>query len=307
MFKNFKSEYGKTYASVEEEASRFAIFVDNLKLIDARNAKDSTAHHGITKFSDMTVEEFKSIYNNLMYDPDRPRRWDEKTYTLPPGVTASADWSGVLTTPVKNQGVCGSCWAHSAVEQLESDFMREGGNQTILSVQQVTSCTLYYQAGGCNGGFIHRGIEYARKGLETEDDYPYTSGRRGNKGTCSASYDEAVVKSETSLTPPDAGFVNVGKHNDEAEMAAYVATTGPLAIVVDASDWSSYTGGIVTECGTSINHAVQLVGVNEEEGYWKVRNSWGDSWGESGYIRLQYGTNMCGMARDAAYTEVEAA
>jgi C1A family cysteine protease len=310
MFKNFMEQYGKTYASSDEEVARFAIFVENLKIIDARNAKDSSAQHGITKFADMSSEEFKTIYNNYQYDPDYPRYFDEKTYSLPVGVKASQDWAGVMTTPVKNQGACGSCWAFSATEQVESDFMRVGGNETILSTQQVNSCTPYASQagiGGCNGGFIHRGIQYARNGLETDADYPYSSGTRGATKACIADLSEAEVKTvDLSIREREVGFTNVGVNRDEATIAAYVTTTGPLTMIVDASEWSSYTGGVVSSCSKNLNHAVQVVGVNEEEGYWKVRNSWGDNWGESGYIRLEYGSNMCGCAEDCAYAHVEA-
>jgi len=295
MFNNFKEEHGKQY-NKDEEPSRFENFKQNLKIIDARNAKDSSATHGITKFADMTVEEFKTTHLNHVHFPNANRTVDETIKRLPPGVKAQADWSGTFSTPVKDQGACGSCWAFSVTEQIESDWLREGGEELILSAQQIASCTNYILpwVGGCNGGKPENGFKYAESGVVTEEDYPYFSGNIGRSGKCDVDISEAKVKTTS--------FTNVG--TDEATIAAYVATTGPLTMVVDASEWSSYTGGIVSSCGTNLDHAVQVVGVNEEEGYWKVRNSWGTSWGESGYIRLEFGSNMCGLTADCNYSEV---
>ena len=102
---------------------------------------------------------------------------ERKFATIPPlEGSASQDWTGVYTTPVKDQGYCGSCWAFSATEQIESDYWRQTGDEVILSTQQVTSCTPYIFGGGCNGGWTENAFEYAEAGLELASDYPYTSG-----------------------------------------------------------------------------------------------------------------------------------
>ena len=127
-------------------------------------------------------------------------------------------------------------------------------------------------------------------GLETNSDYPYTS-YYGKTGTCSA------VKSKEVI-----GITGYTTINGETNMANYVLSTGPLSVCVDASSWNSYTGGIMTKCGNRVDHCVQAVGVNTgANGYWKVRNSWGTSWGESGYIRLAYGQNTCDITNDPTY------
>jgi len=295
MFKNFMHEYQKQYTA-DEEPKKFKTFVENLKIIDARNSKDPTANHGITKFADMSVEEFKETHLNHVHDHKANRTVDETIKRLPPGVKAQADWAGTYTTPIKNQGSCGSCWAFSVTEQIESDWLREGNDELILSAQQIEACTHYILpwVGGCNGGKPENAFTYSEVGVVTEEDYPYFSGSIGRTGSCNVDLSMAKVKTTD--------FTNVG--TDEATIAAYVATTGPLTMLVDASEWSSYTGGIVSSCGTNLDHAVQVVGVNEEEGYWKVRNSWGTSWGESGYIRLAYGSNMCGLTADCNYCNV---
>lgn len=304
LWKAFKEEHKKSYADDAEESHRFAIFVQNLKLIDERNAAETgTAVHGITKFCDQTVEEFKA--SHLNYVPSENNITRTPAIGLPKPVEGARlvqDWTGTYTTPVKDQGYCGSCWAFSVTEQVESDWLRSGGTEYILSPQQVTSCTHYWipGVGGCAGGKPESGYTYAEDGLEQESDYPYTSGDKGVTGTCAADSSKFVVKT-TSYTN-----VASGQSGDEDTMAAYVESTGPLSIVVDASAWSTYTGGIMSTCGQDLDHAVQVVGINTDEGSWKVRNSWGTSWGESGYIRLAYGANTCGITSDANWCSTAA-
>jgi len=303
MWTSFKKEHSKAYATMEEEATRFKNFLATLKLIDQRNAKETgTAVHGITKFADLSVEEFRASFTNYVHNPAA----DDRNVTrvdikpLPEGTNAAADWTGVYTTPVKDQGYCGSCWAFSVTEQVESDWMRATGEEVILSAQQVCSCTNYRLpgVGGCNGGKPETGYDYANEGLELDSDYPYTSGAAGITGTCQSDKSKYVVRTTS--------YTNVGSGaSDESAMAAYVSSTGPLSIVVDAEEWSTYTGGILSNCGTSLDHAVQAVGVDTNGGFWKVRNSWGTSWGEAGFIRLAYGANTCGMASDANYCATE--
>jgi hypothetical protein len=93
----------------------------------------------------------------------------------------------------------------------------------------------------------------------------------------------------------------------ETDMMTYVLSTGPLSVCLDALSWSSYTGGIVTSCGDAIDHCVQVVGLNADENYWIVRNSWGTDWGEHGYIYLEAGVNMCGIATIPTFAVVSKA
>jgi len=132
-------------------------------------------------------------------------------------------------------------------------------------------------------------------GIETDADYPYTS-YYGKTGTCSSTASKNVVTVSAYYTL-----------KTESSMASYVQATGPLSVCVDASSWNSYTSGIMTVCGTSVDHCVQAVGVYPAttSGYWKVRNSWGTKWGESGFIRLSYGSNTCDITNDPTYTAVK--
>jgi C1A family cysteine protease len=298
MWESFKTEHGRKYDTMDEETSRFEKFLENLKVADSRNDAErksgGTAVHGITKFSDMSQTEFES---NLLTS-DFSMRTGSTPVILEAAPSATAglvDWSGKLTTPVKDQGYCGSCWAFSATEQIESDSIRTLGQTWILSPEQIAQCdsTSY----GCNGGWTENAFNYVKKagGIETESDYPYTS-YQGITGTCKSSSSKFVVTVNS--------YTTLGS---ESSMATYMQSTGPLSVCLDASSWNSYTGGIMSTCGKSVDHCVQAVGVDASTGgYWKVRNSWGTTWGESGYIRLAYGKNTCNIASDPNYVSVSA-
>lgn len=296
LFAAFKEKFNRKYSSEEEEILRFKNFVDNLKIIEKRNAAEKgSATHGVTRFSDLSEKEFANTYLTL----DISKRSVNATLITAPVASVKAqdtlvDWSGTYTTDVKDQGYCGSCWAFSAAEQIESDAMRTLGVTYYLSEQQIVDCDT--ADGGCNGGWPTSAYSYVQSvgGLEEESEYQYTSGTDGSSTPCQADPSKFVV------TVTDYTTVS-----GEAQMASYVQSTGPLSIVVDASTWSTYTSGIMSDCGTSINHAVQAVGVDTGAGYWKVRNSWGPSWGESGYIRLAYGEDMCALSYDPTATSVK--
>ena len=120
-------------------------------------------------------------------------------------------------------------------------------------------------------------------GIKTVFDYLYTS-YQGISNDCKINLSSKLV----------IGIQGYAVIKGEPNVASYVQTTGPLSVCLDASSWNSYHGGIMSVCGNSVDHCVQAVGVDASSGgYWKVRNSWGTSWGESGYIRLAYGKNTC--------------
>ena len=306
---HFKEKHNKVYASLAEERRRFKTFRENLKLIDERNRRETgTAVHGVTKFADMSQDEFRSGYLHPSPPRSSPPPPPPSSQRSPgieskPLPTKASDWSGVYTTPIKDQGYCGSCWAFSATEQIESDFMRTFPDAAWfnLSTQQVTSCTPYRLpwVGGCNGGEPEAAFCYATQhALVLESDYPYTSGNDGVTGKCDV---PSLAVPQIQVT----GSSTVARGAaDEATMASYVGFTGPLSVVVDASAWSTYVGGILRTCGTDLDHAVQVVGFDPETRAWKVRNSWGLNWGDEGFIHLGYGNNTCGIASDATFVTV---
>ena len=294
MWESYKTEFGKQYPTMQEENTRFGIFMNNLAVIDQRNAAEAAvggdAVHGINKFTDISQEEFTTRYllSDVSFKSGK-KAAVAQVKPLPEGVDALVDWTGTYTTPVKDQGYCGSCWAFSATEQIESDCMRVSGETPILSPEQITQCdsTSY----GCNGGWSENAYDYVQSagGMASESDYPYTSSS-GTTGTC--------MSSLPSLSCAITGYKTI---SSESAMAAYVESTGPLSVCLDANSFNSYTSGIMSVCGTSVDHCVQAVGVDTASGYWKVRNSWGTSWGESGFIRLAYGANTCDITNDPTY------
>ncbi len=296
LWESFKTEYKKKFSTMEEENHRFAVFLENLKTADLRNEREKkaggSAIHGITKFSDMSQAEFESTMLTADITMRSGSAEVDATLRVADTTASLVDWSGKLTTPVKDQGYCGSCWAFSATEQIESDAMRTLGKSWVLSPEQITQCTT--TCFGCNGGWTERAFNYAEShAIVQNSDYPYTS-YNGATGNCKVDTSKGVVKVSTYKTL-----------SGESAMASYVQSTGPLSVCLDASSWNSYTGGIMSVCGQSVDHCVQAVGVDATStGYWKVRNSWNTNWGESGYIRLKYGQNTCAITNDPIYLTV---
>jgi len=264
----------------------------------ALNAKpgQKTETHGITKFMDLTPQEFSAKYKGL-----RPHKLKKNITKAPKGTGKSINWNdkGVLT-PIKNQGQCGSCWAFSATEQLESQFKQKYGTLKVLAPQQVVSCDT--TSNGCGGGnpILAWGYVSGYGGQELSTDYPYTSGVTGQTGTCKASKPVAEDVGSTytliASTP-----------SQESNMLNQIEIS-PMSICVDAELWQTYTGGVITAssgCGTSIDHAVQATGYNAEGNYWIVRNSWGETWGENGFVWVEYGSNVCGITDQATTVSVE--
>lgn len=301
-FQKFIKTYHRTYMTPSEVAGRFVIFKDNLKRIEERNAKGQEKH-GINKFTDMTPEEFEARY--MGYRKGIRTTMKRKQYFSPVPRTSSINWCDKgACTPVKDQGGCGSCWAFDATEMVESDYKIRFGQLYNLSPQQLTSCDLY--SSGCTGGNAVWAWDYIHNvgGLDPSVDYPYTSGTTGQTGTCK------VNTSDFKVGVKEYVWVGEFPFPEESDMLKEIGST-PLSIAADATIWSSYTGGVITSksnCGTRLNHNIQLVGYQAEGngGYWIVRNSWGADWGEQGFIYIQEGENVCGVADEASYVVTQA-
>jgi len=284
-FSQFIADYGKHYHSKAEFDFRYEAFVENLKKIDARNlaniAAGGKAVHGINEFADMPAWEFgQRLMHDITIEPVEP-------FTSEPAPDADIDWrnSNVITA-VKDQGQCGSCWAHSATEAVESYsfLLKSVSTLQTLSVQQTTACT-YANYNGCNGGWPYDAYEggvIKRNGEDTEASYPYNIAQAGN------------CKFGTS-GPADKPVANIkGYVNNTKGTLSTVLTKGPPSVCVAAEAWQTYTGGILTSCPGSVDHCVQAVGIggsSTSQPYWIVRNSWGTGWGIKGYIYLDATAN----------------
>jgi C1A family cysteine protease len=281
-FARFVVEFNRTYASKSDYAYRQSVFAENLVKINKQNEEHlllhGTAVFGITRFADLTTEEFKSRYLT-----SRPPVVDDKERVVLDVPRAKAvDWrsQGVLT-PTKDQGQCGSCWAFSATAAIESFAKIAGKPLTVLAPQQIVSCDKV--DGGCQGGWPHNAYDYVKGagGMETENAYPYTSGRTGQTGNCQ--FDRSKIA--YTLT----GYTSVAQGESHLESALNV---GPVSVCVDANNWSSYRGGILSSCGRSVDHCVQAVAYTAD--YWVIRNSWGSGWGEDGgFMRIKRGSDLC--------------
>jgi len=301
---DFKLAFGKSYSSVEEEASRMKIFEQNLKLIQKKNSVSRSATYGVTKFTDMTSAEFKSKLLNY-----HRRQFVSAELYQNDAAIASVDWrtkNKNVITPVKDQGQCGSCWAFSAVEETESMWVLAGESQKIFAPQQVVSCDTTDL--GCNGGDTPTAYAYIKsaKGLETEKDYPYTSGSSGDDGTCTYQSNKIAGGNNNGFkyasTPCTSAQCN--EVNETALLTSLQAA--PISLCVYAEPWQFYTSGIMTadECDgalADLDHCVQLVGYKDAaaQSYYIVRNSWNTDWGIDGYIWLSVGENTCGVADEA--------
>jgi cathepsin F len=308
-----KHRGGMGYTTEAETIGRFNTFKNNMRRAEERNKKAQARSvrpgvkqesHGITQFMDLTPQEFQAKYTGLRPSKNKTAGAMKihPNADLAATTAASIDWNakGALT-PIKNQGQCGSCWAFSATEQLESQYFQKYGVLKELSPQQITSCdTTCY---GCSGGNPIEAWAYVNGfgGQEPNSDYPYTSGTTGQTGTCTSNAADVTedVSSTYSLIASTA--------SQESNMLAQIQES-PMSVCVDATLWQTYTGGVITSssgCGTSIDHAVQATGYNAEGNYWIVRNSWGESWGESGFVWVEYGANVCGITDQATIVTVE--
>nr|ABQ23397.1 cathepsin L [Trypanosoma carassii] len=290
QFAAFKAEHGKSYTSAAEEGYRMRVFEESMKAAQAHAAANPHAKFGVTKFSDLTHEEFKTLYANgaahFAAAAKRARRPVSVTGTAPD----EWDWrkKGAVT-PVKDQGHCGSCWTFSTTGNIEGQWAVAGNELTNLSEQMLVSCDA--RDYGCSGGLMDNAFEWIVNQNDgfvfTEESYPYASGS-GDAPLCDVGGRKvgATIKG------------HVGLPNDEEKMAAWLAANGPISIAVDADSFKAYKGGVLTGCEEGqLDHGVLLVGYNKVANppYWIIKNSWGPNWGEHGYIRVGFGTNQCNL------------
>ncbi|TMW59975.1 hypothetical protein Poli38472_000017 [Pythium oligandrum] len=290
-------------AQLEDQLQRF--FVAKLLVEEAHRENPDAVFSTDSPFTLMTDDEFtkfvgasyargtaSDIFHGITNVNPLANATNDVTPIAP--LAQEKDWttSGCVAE-IKNQGQCGSCWAFAAISALESAYCISGKPLTTFSEQQLTSCDS--GSGGCQGGFPGDGLRFIQQAGSVcrEADYPYTSGDSGDSGQCQAE----------SCSPVNVAISQVASV-PETEAGLLSAVDGrPVAVGVAAGNrtWKQYKSGVVSTCASSqLDHAVLVVGYGGADAtpFFKIRNSWGSAWGESGYIRLKRGVagaGTCGI------------
>jgi cathepsin L len=290
-FVSHMAEHGLSYATSEEYQFRLNLFMESdaeLKKINAQEGNTFVVDHNM--FSTMTESEKKRMFGRLPAT-QKPEGVEYENNTT---LEAAVDWrSKGAVNAVQNQGSCGSCWAFSTTAAMEGNHKIKSGKLLKLAESQLVDCDT--GDGGCNGGLEWNAMKYLKTHpQELESDYPYAPRNR----RCAYSSAKGKVKVTA---------INYITNKSISAMKASIST-GPTCVGVNASDrrFNGYSGGIlnVSNCSPNQDHAVTAVGFGAASGknFFIVRNSWGRSWGESGYIRMSAdvgGAGVCGVLIDA--------
>ncbi|XKL65080.1 hypothetical protein PGB90_005166 [Kerria lacca] len=302
QFENFLKKYEKNYKNETERTRRFKIFRANLQKIRSLNElEQGTAVYGINQFADLTKSEFQKYFLGLKQKAVEENDIsntvkDEKKITIPTiSLPPEFDWRNYnVVTPIKNQGMCGSCWAFSVTGNVEGQWSIKHNKLLSFSEQELIDCDKIDS--GCKGGYMTDGYKAIEElgGLELESDYPYTA------------EDEKCSFTKNKVKAKISGSVNIT--SNETEMANWLVKHGPISIAINANAMQFYFGGVSHPlkflCNPKdLNHGVLLVGYGVHKTkftkkilpYWIVKNSWGKFWGEQGYYRVYRGAGVCGL------------
>jgi C1A family cysteine protease len=290
-------------------------WVENDEYINEINNQKLSYTLGHNAFSGYNSVEFSNLMgfeenNKIILNKVKNNSTNEALVGVT--VPSSVDWrtQGVVN-PVRDQGQCGSCWTFSATQAIESGSAIKYGKLNDLSEQELVDCDNLSNGGrghGCNGGLMDDVFNWVNKkgGQCSESAYPYVSGVTKTAGTCAMSKCTVVANSQPSK------YVDVQVNSDSALMTAIAQQPVAIAIEADQKSFQLYTSGVFTgACGTNLDHGVGLVGYSSD--YYILRNSWGTSWGNQGYMYLgkgndpatgkpyNNGAGQCGVLMEASY------
>jgi len=306
LFDKWAREYGMKF-STAEVFKHMRTFADNLETIALHNKGGHSYKLGLNEFAHLSNEEFAQThfgFNGKIPNAQVNREYyqmDSSSLGLS-DIPDEVDWvkKGAVT-PVKNQGSCGSCWSFSTTGALEGAYYLKTGKLVSFSEEELVNCDKVDQ--GCNGGLMDNAFQWIMQngGLCSEDDYPYTSGSGLLPHRCKSSCDIVDGSAPTS-------FVDV-QHSEMSLEEAVAQQPVAIAIEADQLAFQFYRKGVlVGNCGSRLDHGVLAVGYgtySDGNKYWKVKNSWGGSWGMNGYILIQRGKQVrggeCGLLLSASY------
>jgi len=305
-FFNWIAEHNINIENGENFVHMLQNFANNDDIIESHNSQESTFKLGHNQFSHMDIDEWRAYVktSGLVRPESEPAAYIHEEPADVSSLATSVDWvtSGAVTG-VKDQGQCGSCWSFSATGAIEGAHKIKYGSLVSYSEQNFVDCDTRSNGGsdsGCNGGWMDSAFDWAKKngGVCTESGYPYTSGTTKKAGTCNQSKCTKDAKSAPTK------YVDVTKNSDTALVSALNLQPVSVAIEADQSAFQLYKSGVFTAaCGTKLDHGVLAVGYGTDAksglNYYRVKNSWGTSWGDQGYIYLQRGVSQregqCGI------------
>lgn len=282
-FRNFIQKYNRGYGTTEEYAYRLRVFNENMKEAERLSKLNPLARFGVTPFSDLTSDEMSQRMGFIK--PKTAPKIDESISTE---INAqSVSWEHLWGGYIKNQGNCGSCWSFAVTAAFESRFALArglGGVDALMAEQQLVDCER--TSSGCGGGYLDSALAYiSQVPFCTQDQYPYETTQHNWCG-----------QDRCGGGPHATSRYQFPYQNEGALLDGLMS--GPIAVCLDANSWQGYQGGILTQCGRSMNHCVTVIASNFEHQtpHIRLRNSWGANWGENGNINLAIGANLCGYA-----------
>ena len=298
-FHKFLKQHNKQYSSIELEY-RLGVYKSNLKLIHEFNSESFDFKLSANKFADLTQEEFSSQFTSPAGSPASPlgralKVDDQAALTAAPD---SWDWRDKgAVSDVIDEGSCHSSWAAAVVGAVEGARVAQGFSSLIdLSVQEVLDCAGGDFNHGCSGGLVDDAYLFIQKfGLTTDEIYPYIATNQ----TCKQSY---VSQNVTIIN----NFFDVPAQDSGLLIHQIGMTPVVSQVDVDSYVWQFYNSGVINKyCKTNVRHSVLLVGYSQtaSPAYYIAKNSWGQDWGESGYVRIGIygGAGICGIQQLSSY------